>query len=89
MGGVAVVLADAGEELLTDVGEGAEDEVVVARRVEREEAMQQLPQLGGGRDLVLHDHLRHRPPEVAQRVVGLRHHRHALLLQPPAPPPAT
>lgn len=88
-----------GEDLLPDLGEGAEDQVVVVRRVQRQEPMQQVPELRAAHDLVLHDHLEHRPPEVAQRVRRLLHHRHALLHAPgpaaaalaqgpPVPPPA-
>jgi hypothetical protein len=85
-----------GEDLLPDLGECAEDEVVVARRVERQEPVQQLPQLRPGHDLLLHDHLQHGPPEVRQRVRRLFHHRHALLhapraalaRRPPVPPAA-
>jgi hypothetical protein len=65
-----------GERLVPDLGEGPEDGVVVVRRVERQEVAEQLAELVARRDPVLHDHVHHGAPEVAQRVVRLLHHRH-------------
>lgn len=50
---------------------------MVVRRVQLEEAVEQLPELVAGHDAVLHDHVQHRPPEVAAWVLGLFHHRQA------------
>jgi hypothetical protein len=70
-----------------EVGEGAEDDRVMARRVERQELVQQRVQVLPRVHLPLHHHRHHRLPEVLVRRRRLNLHR---LRDRPAPllPPA-
>jgi hypothetical protein len=65
-----------------EVGEGVEDERVVARRVEGQELVEQVVEVVPRVDLLLHHHLHHRLAEVLVRLRRLHCHRHALPCQP-------
>jgi hypothetical protein len=60
-----------------DVGECLEDDGVESRRVEREVRLEQALQLRRAEHLTAHDHLHHRLPEVAVRVLRPLHYRQA------------
>lgn len=59
--------------------EGSDDDLVVARGIELEEAVEELLQIASGVDFLLEDHLQHRLPEISVRVVGIFYHGEAVV----------
>ncbi|XP_042018052.1 uncharacterized protein LOC121765853 [Salvia splendens] len=63
--------------------ESSDDDGVVVRRVELQEAVQELSEIIFGVELLFEDHLQHGASEVEIRVFRLFLDRHALPAQPP------
>ena len=60
-----------------DVGEGADDNLVIIRAIELQEAVEEVLELIFGVNLLLQNHLQHRLPEIQIRIVRLLLHCHA------------
>lgn len=59
--------------------EGSDDDLVVARGIQIEKAVEELLQIASGVDFLLEDHLKHRLPEISIRVVGIFYHGQAVV----------
>lgn len=60
-----------GHELIPNLGESFDDNFMVERRIQMEEAIEKLLEAGGGVNLLLDYHLEHRVPEILIWVVGI------------------
>lgn len=70
------------EDSIPDLSESSNNNTMVARRVQLQETVQELPEIVFRVYLILQYHLQHRMPEIQIRVVGVFLNGHALASNP-------